>query len=353
MVVSQLLEARALPALLRFENGEAVTAGNWEARRKELLAILCREAYGNAPDAPAWVRADEIKRKEREYAGKGTVRELTLTFPTDRGEFTFPVTEILPTGAEKCPVFVMLNFRPDVPDRYLPVEEILDAGVGVLRIYYNDVAFDGEDGFSGGLAAMYDREKYTWGKLRMWAFAACRALDYLLTVPAVDPARIGVVGHSRLGKTALLAAAFDTRFSLACANCSGCGGDAITRDKRGERVKEITQRFPFWFCENYKKYVDREQEMPFDQHFLVAAVAPRRVALGAAIEDVWADPDSQYLSAVAASPAWELLGKRGLVHPDRLPVPGDDFAEGSLCYHLRTGTHFFSRADWQRYLKMI
>ena len=353
MSVKDLLETRDLPALLRFENGDAVTAERWEARRQEMLQILCREVYGNAPAAPAWVRAQEIKRKEKDYAGKGTVRELMLTFPTDKGDFSFPVVEIMPTGAEKCPVFVMLNFRPDVPDRYLPVEEILDAGCGVLRIYYNDVAFDGEDGFSGGLAAMYDREKYTWGKLQMWAFAACRALDHLLTDPRVDPHRIGVIGHSRLGKTALLAAASDPRFALACANCSGCAGDAITRDKKGERVAQITKQFPYWFCENYKKYAEREHEMPFDQHFLVAAVAPRKVALGTALEDTWADPDSQYLSAVAASPAWELLGKTGLVHPDRMPLPGDDLDGGTLCYHLRTGTHFFSRADWQRYLKMI
>lgn len=353
MVVTALLRARHLPELLRFADGRPVTAGCWEARRQELVDMMCREVYGNAPAAPAWVKAEEKKHKTKDYAGKGCTRELTLTFPTDKGDFSLPVVEVLPNGTEKCPVFVVINFRSDMPDRYLPIEEILDAGCGVLRIYYNDVAFDGEDGFSGGLAAMYDRSIYSWGKLRMWAFAASRALDYLLTNPRVDATRIGVAGHSRLGKTALLAAATDTRFSLACANCSGCSGDAITRDKAGERIKEITDKFPYWFCESYKQYVGREGEMPFDQHFLVAAVAPRRVALGAAVEDVWADPDSQYLSAVAASPAWELLGKTGFVHPDRLPVPGDDFTEGELCYHLRTGTHFFSRADWHRYLKMI
>ena len=352
-VIEKLLAARRLPELLRFADGRPVTKQNWEERRAELVDIMCREVYGNAPAAPAEVRVTEVKRKDKDFAGKGRLRELTLSFDTDKGEFTFPVTEIVPTDDKKVPMFVVLNFRPDVPDRYLPVEEILDAGCGVIRIYYNDVAFDGEDHFEGGLAAMYDRKTYSWGKLRMWAFAASRVMDYLETTDYADLSRVAVAGHSRLGKTALLAAATDTRFALACVNDSGCAGDAITREKEGERVKAITDRFPYWFCENYRKYAEKEGEMPFDQHFLVAAVAPRRVALGAALEDTWADPKSQYLSACAASPAWELLGRRGFLHPDRLPLPGDCFDGGHVAFHLREGTHFFSRTDWRRYLYLI
>lgn len=351
--VDTLLAARDLPALLRFADGRPVTKDRWEERRTELVEILCREVYGNAPAAPAEVRVTEVKCKEKDFAGKGRLRELTLAFDTDKGEFAFPVTEILPTEGKNVPMFVMLNFRPDIPDRYLPVEEFLDAGCGVIRIYYNDVAFDGEDHFEGGLAAMYDRTVYTWGKLRMWAFAASRVMDYLQTTDYADLSRVAVAGHSRLGKTALLTAATDTRFALACANNSGCSGDAITRGKVGERVKAITDRFPYWFCENYKKYAEKEDEMPFDQHFLVAAIAPRHVALGAALEDKWADPDSQYLSACAASPAWELLGEKGFLHPDRMPLPGDCFDGGHVAYHLREGTHFFSRTDWRRYLCLI
>ena len=351
--IEELLAARRLPPLLQMADGTPVTRENWAQRRAELLDIMCREVYGYAPPAPVGVSVTVGKCKEKDYAGKGNTRELTLSFPTDRGEFSFPVVEILPCGVENVPVFVVLNFRPDLPDRYVPVEEILDAGCGLVRVYYNDISADREDGFTSGLAAMYDREKYTWGKLRMWAFAASRVMDYLTTREGVDHSRIAVAGHSRLGKTALLAAATDPRFSLACVNCSGCAGDAITRSKRGERVKEITEKFGYWFCENYKKYVDREQEMPFDQHFLLAAVAPRRVALGTALEDVWADPDSEYLCACAAAPAWELLGVRGFVHQDRLPRAGEDLSIGAIAFHLREGTHFFSRADWHRYLCRI
>ncbi len=327
---------------------------SFEAYRTELVALMEREVYGTAPAAPACVRVSELKCKEKDFAGKGTTRELMLSFDTDKGEFSFPVTVVAPNGmAGRVPMFVMLNFRPDVPDKYLPVEEILDAGCGVLRIYYNDVTADKDDGFTSGIAAMYDRGRYTWGKIRMWAFAASRALDYLLTTDYADPCRIAVVGHSRLGKTALVAAATDTRFALACSNDSGCSGAALSRGKGGETVRDITARFPYWFCENYKKYADNEGDMPFDQHYLLAAIAPRRVAVGAALEDTWADTDAQYLACCAASPAWELCGKTGFVHPDRLPQPGDFFSAGSVAFHLRDGTHFFSRADWHCYLSLL
>ena len=341
----ELLAARALPPLLLAEG---------KADRDGMLRLLESAVYGTAPDAPPEVRVSEQKCREKEFAGKGTMRELTLSFDTERGEFSFPVVEVRPNGVTgKCPVFVVLNFRPDVPDKYLPVEEILDAGCALVRVYYNDVAYDGDDGFTGGIAAAYDREKYTWGKIRMWAFAASRVMDYLQTAAYADPSRVAVAGHSRLGKTALLAAALDERFSLACVNNSGSTGAALSREKGGERVRDITERFPYWFCENYKKYADREAQMPFDQHFLIAAVAPRRVAVGTAQEDAWADTDAQYLACCAASPAWECLGKKGFVHPDRLPQPGDFFSAGCIAFHLREGTHFFSRDDWHCYLSLI
>lgn len=350
-VIETLLAERKLPELLKFADGRDVTPANWEERRQEILGILENEIYGNAPAAPEIrVTKTDAKSKYSYFAGKAITNELKISFDTDNGEFSFPAVEIVPKSDKRVPVFVLINFRPDLPDRYCPVEEIIDEGCAVVRIYYNDVAFDGEDGFAGGLASKYDRKKYTWGKLRMWAWAASRVMDYLQTTDYADLSRIAVTGHSRLGKTSLICAAFDDRFTMACANNSGCSGDAITRDKVGERVAQITKNFPFWFCENYKKYINNEHEMPFDQHFLVGAIAPRRVSLGAALEDEWADPDSQYLSACAASKAWEMLGEKVFEHPDRLPRPEEYFEGGKLCYHLRNGQHFYSRTDWLVYL---
>ena len=152
--INEMLGERALPPLFT----RAITEESFEAYRKELVALLEREVYGTAPAAPAAVRVSELSRKEKDFAGKGKRLELTLFFDTDKGEFSFPVTVLIPNGVtQRVPMFVMLNFRPDVPDKYLPVEEVLDAGYGVLRIYYNDVTADKDDGFTSGLAAMYDR----------------------------------------------------------------------------------------------------------------------------------------------------------------------------------------------------
>ena len=191
------------------------------------------------------------------------------------------------------------------------------------------------------------------GDLAARRLAASRTLDYVETLEGMDLDNVAVLGHSRLGKTALFCAANDERFKYSFVNCSGCSGDAITRQKTGEHVVHIYKSFPVWFCPNYAKYRDNEDNMPFDQHFLVACCAPRFICSSTAIEDTWADPFSQFLSDYAASEAWELLGQKGLVTPDRMPVPGDVYTDGSVGFQLRSGAHFLSRADWNFYLDFM
>ena len=190
------------------------------------------------------------------------------------------------------------------------------------------------------------------GKIMMWAWANMRVMDYAMQLPQLDHKNGAIAGHSRLGKTSLVTGMLDERFQYIISNDSGCSGTAITRGKVGEQISQITKRFPYWFCENYKKYVDHN-DLTFDQHMLLATIAPRTVLIGSAVEDVWADPDSEYLSCVAASFAWENLGEKGFVAPDRLPVVGADFREGNICYHLRDGLHYFSRRDWGVYMSII
>ena len=152
-----------------------------------------------------------------------------------------------------------------------------------------------------------------------------------------------------MGKTALLAAATDERFAYAYSNESGCSGAAISRDKDGESVKDIYEVFPFWFCENYSKYVSNEQAMPFDQHYLLASIAPRKVLVGSASEDPWACPAFEQLGCIAAAPAFE----KGFVC-DKFPAEvGDAFLEGDVGYHLRSGEHDFSRVDWLRMIEFV
>ena len=125
------------------------------------------------------------------------------------------------------------------------------------------------------------------------------------------------------------------------------------RCEGGETIQAGYTLFPYWYCENYKKYMNNHDALPFDQHCLTALVAPRLLIIGAALDDVWADNDSQFLVAVASSPAWELYGVKGFISEDRLPLVKDNFTEGNVGFYLRAGAHFFSREDWNIYIKAL
>lgn len=357
-MIEKLLQDRKLPSLLKMEDGRTVTRELWPERRKEILRLLAENEYGFTPEAPAEVQA-EVLQSARAYAGKGTEERIRLTFETGRGPFSLEFTMVLPNVGQPVPLALHINFRDLCPDRYLPTEEILDSGFGVAQVWHKGIVNDNYHGdYSDGLGVLFfpdgKRELTEWGKIGMWAYAASRILDYLLTRPEIDPRYISVIGHSRLGKTALWCGAQDERFFAALSNDSGCGGAAILRDKTGEHVADFCRSGLWdWFCEKYKTFKDDEQSMPLDQHFLGALMAPRPMSVASAIEDDWADPNSEYLMCKAASEVYELLGVKGFVAPDRLPEVGDVFHEGTIGYHLRSGSHYFSRYDWNVHLAFL
>lgn len=324
---------------------------NFKAR-EEMLEILQEEEYGYMLPVPRTIAFEENENYIPNFcAGKVISKKVTANLELENGEFSFPFYVTIPKKDGKHPFFVCINFRDCVTDIYIPTEEITDMGFAVLSFCYSDITSDDAD-FSNGLAGVVykngRRGKNEAGKLAMWAWAAQRVMDYAQTQSKLDKERAGVCGHSRLGKTALLAAATDERFKLAFSNNSGCSGAAITRGKIGEKVADITKTFPYWFCENYAKYAGRETEMPFDQHWLTACVAPRCVYIASAEEDLWADPMSEMLNCVAISKIYEDSGIQGFVCDDRPPETGDLYHEGSVGYHLRGGLHYFSREDWRK-----
>ncbi|MBE6931557.1 MAG: acetylxylan esterase [Ruminococcaceae bacterium] len=351
-MLKEILEQRKLPDLLRMNDGTPVTnAAQWPARRRELLEILQTYCYGITPP-PVPVHGEVLKSDTKCNAGKATQHSVKLTLDTPYGPYSYPLEVFLPKNRTDAPLFLLINFRPDVPDRYFPVSEILDNGFAAAMLHYNDITPDKDD-FTVGLAGLYigDRERRPdeWGQLGMWAWGASRALDWLLTFGGFDPKRVYVTGHSRLGKTALWCAAQDERFALGISNDSGCGGAALERGKIGEHVQHIPGR---WFCPNYKTYKDDIYALPFDHHFVTACCAPRCAYIASAKEDCWADPHSEFLAALAASPAFELCGLQGLVYPhDVFPTAPATFHEGNVAYHIRTGCHQFAREDWLRHME--
>lgn len=349
--IAEQLSARKIPPL-GFENRDP------EVRRREIIDILSDHIYGRTPDFQSEVSASLTYCYENCFAGHSRHCHYTITVTTPSGPYTFPLYLTYPKSDQKVPLVIYISFDMNTPSGFTPDEEINQRGVAIAKFCYTDITADRYDDFATGIAPMFEREKGAmnlWGKLGMWAWAASRALDFLLTLGLFDTKKIAVAGHSRLGKAALWCGAQDTRFQYVFSNNAGCSGDAVTRGKAGEDIGHITNVFGYWFCDKYKEYSgDAIVNMPFDQHYLLAAIAPRHVAVGASSLDKWADPESEFLCCHASSPAWEAYGMSGFIAPtDGYTQAGDSYSDGCIAFHNREGEHSFCRADWKEYIDFL
>jgi hypothetical protein len=233
------------------------------------------------------------------------------------------------------------------------IEQSIDRGYAVATFYSGDIDPDRPD-VREGIQPHFQKKgekpgPHDWGTIAAWAWGVHRVVDYLVTIDEIDKDRIAAVGHSRLGKTVLLAAALDERIALAIPHQAGCGGTAPSRGKVGESVKQINDRFPHWFDGTFKEFNTQPERLPFDQNCLVALVAPRPVLFSNAVEDTWANPDGQFEVLQAADPVYRFLGVEGL-QAKRVPKPGK-LVNSRLGYFIRPGKHSMTREDWQAFLE--
>ena len=344
------------PELMVLNSGEAVdSAQKMELRRKEILTILQEYAYGDYP-SPVPVEGTILEETSRCCSGTAVYQKILIGCKFGEKRFSFPLQLLTPEKPAKKPLIFCINFRDSIPDEYIPAEEIVDNGFALAVLYYNDVTNDDGD-FNDKLAAFYPRtgSGRDPAKISLWAWSVSRALDHLLTRADIDETRIALIGHSRLGKTALWCAANDTRIRCVCSNDSGCMGTGYARAwmQGAESTALIEQKFPYWFCENFKSISSKSDNMPFDQHMLIAAVAPRYVLINSASKDDWANPPAEQLSCVGASPAWQAYGKTGYTGHVNTCGVNEGSLEGELGYYKRYGIHFLGRKDWLNFIAFI
>jgi hypothetical protein len=382
-----------LPDPLVARDGSVVaTASDWEhVRKPELRELFEQFMFGRYPAKPERVVGRTLFNDPHAFAGQGTLREIELTV----GPPAWPKIYLLiaaPNADHPVACFVGPNFggnhlRTDdervrlptswMPEGYLgvvdhrateagrgkqaeswdiwPLEDAVKRGYAIVTFYCGDVQPDKPD-MLGGIpefaAPPSDKpDPDTPGAIMWWAWGIHRAVDYLVTDPSIDPKRIAVVGHSRLGKTALLAGAFDDRIALTIPHQAGCGGSGPSRhdDPKAETVAIITKKFPHWFSSKFASHGADPAKLPFDQNCLVALCAPRPVLFTSASEDVWSNPSGQFEVLKAATPVYELLGVEGLA-AESWPSPGDPLVASRLGYWIRPGKHSLLPEDWKVFM---
>ena len=310
MVDESAVPTYALPELLKSPNGNVVnTPEQWKARRQEILELFRTNVYGRSPGKPDELTFEVIREDRKAMLGAATLRRVAIRSRVGERGHEFELVLFLPNAFEGLvPTFLLINNRPpnnidwtrQQKSPFWPAEAMVGRGYAMATFYNRQLAPDDTKTSREGVIGLFEGDATTrpadaWGAVAAWAWGAMRVMDYFETDGRVDAKRVAVVGHSRGGKTALWAGAQDERFAMVVSNNSGETGAALHRRRYGETIRHIN-RNTHWFNDAYKTYVDREDDLPVDQHMLLALVAPRALYVTSATEDLWADPRGEFLS---------------------------------------------------------
>lgn len=376
--------------LVTFESQIIDSVAEWESKRRlELLDFFTNNIYGKVPNKLTITSSQIVEQSDNAIKGKAIRKQIKVSFERNEKKLTFNLLLYLPKNVRQAPLFLGLNFygnhtlsndsnvvisdawtvnndvlgitnnRLDENSRGVcasrwPIEKIIDAGFGLATLFYGEIDPDKNDMTDGIHSLFYSEGKQNpanneWKSIAAWSWGLSRAMDYLENDEGVNASKVVVFGHSRLGKAALWAGATDRRFSAIISNNSGCGGAALSKRKFGETIWRINNRFPHWFCDNFKTYSNNEEHLPVDQHELLCLIAPRPLYIASATEDQWADPRGEYLSVYYATPVYELYNKKGAKNIDLPPI---NFPiHNTLAYHIREGKHDITHFDWDWYIK--
>lgn len=345
----------AMPDPLVASDGKPVTTPEqWSSRREEMKRVIQHYGIGHAPPPPGNVKGTEIESTLL-AEGKVSYRRVHLTFGPGE-KLGFDISIFLPSAATGLkgpfPTFVQPLFsqigrvgeprdkdpgtgkkQPDPPEavaaRYAPA---LDRGYAVAAFFYQDCGADNRDYKQSGFFPAYPDDD--WADLAAWAWGMSRCVDYLEQQDFADKSKFIAAGHSRLGKATLIAGAFDERFALVAPAGSGCGGTGAYRfngQGRGgkEGLEDVVKNFPQWMNPHFAEFPGIVERLPYDQHWLISLVAPRRFIAADGLDDNATSVNALVRSYEFAEPVYAMLGV-----PDRLGI------------HFRPGGHKFAPEDW-------
>jgi hypothetical protein len=375
-----------LPDPLVFNDGKPVkTPKDWSRRRAEILALFETAMFGRSPKAPKHTRFEVVDVNRDALGGKAIRTQVTIHLSDKKDGPQANLLIYIPAGVRKpVPIFLTLNFfgnqsvvnDPGIKlptiwdgkthdphpatedsrgkDHEFQVDKILERGYGFATICYQDIEPDFKGASVHGIRPLFFKPGQTepapddWGAIGAWSYGLSRAMDYLEKDKDVDPRRVAIMGHSRLGKTVLWAGAMDTRFAMVIASCSGEGGASLSRRNYGETIHNLVGAFPYWFAGNFQKYDDHADQLPVDAHELIALIAPRPVYITGAEDDKWADPKGEFLACVGAGPVYKLLGAQDL-GTDQMPPLNQPIIH-TVAFHIRDGKHEVTAFDWDQFL---
>lgn len=392
-----MAQTSVLPDPLIMNSGKLVkNAKQWyKVRRNEIFELFSREMYGQAPERPSNLRFEVVEEDKKALNGSATRRQVVVYFDGTNAGPQMELLMYIPNQVGKpVPAILGLNFwgnhaiHPDPHIRITkswmesgrnnpyvnlncvvehrakeacrginaaqwPLDTILARGYALITAYREDIASDNpKQGFSTGVHTLYpslQSRDDNFGTIGAWAWALSRAMDYIETDQAINPKKVAVFGWSRLGKAALWAGASDARFALVISHESGAGGAKLFRRGVGENIRRLCTVFPHWYAHNFNKYMDKDTLLPFDQHYVMALVAPRPLYVGSAVDDKGADPAGEFASVVAVDKVYRFLGTEGF--PAQAKPPLHQSIQGKIGYHIRAGGHDVNLYDWQQYLK--
>lgn len=326
---------KQLPDVFTLTNGRRVSdIQQWETRRQEIKAMIQYFEYGHLPPRPDTTQGT-LRQRTSYHDNLGTEERILLTIGS-KAQLKMDIAIHLPStesGIDKeFPVIISAVHK--IADLAC-IKMFLKNGYAFVQYEREDLDPDEQNVVGPAQAAYPDHD---WATLAVWAWGASRVVDYLESRDDIDTERIGITGHSRGGKAALLAGALDERFALVAPNGSGCGGAGCfrgTNPQISESLEKITdpERFGYWFHDRFRQFADREELLPFDQHFVKALVAPRALLCTEARGDLWANPEGTRRTNIAARDVYSFMDSKDKI---------------GLCY--RDGKHNQTLEDWRALL---